>query len=46
MTWNSLGSMTTHRHGLGVVVLEGPLYAGNMRLYFQVNSLEEMKIMK
>lgn len=27
MTWNTLGSMTTHRHGLGVVVLEGPLYA-------------------
>lgn len=27
MTWNSLGSMSTHRHGLGVAVLEGPLYA-------------------
>lgn len=27
MTCNTLGSMTTHRHGLGVVVLEGPLYA-------------------
>lgn len=27
MTWSSLGSMSTHRHGLGVVVLEGPLYA-------------------
>lgn len=27
MTWSSLGSMLTHRHGLGVVVLEGPLYA-------------------
>lgn len=27
MSWSSLGAMSTHRHGLGVVVLEGPLYA-------------------
>lgn len=27
MTWTPLGPMTTHRHGLGVAVLEGPLYA-------------------
>lgn len=27
MSWSTLGSMSTHRHGLGVVVLEGPLYA-------------------
>lgn len=27
MTWSQLGPMTTHRHGLGVAVLHGPLYA-------------------
>lgn len=27
MTWSQLGPMTTHRHGLGVAVLQGPLYA-------------------
>lgn len=27
MSWSSLGAMSTHRHGLGVVVLEGPMYA-------------------
>lgn len=27
MIWSTLGPMSTHRHGLGVAVLEGPLYA-------------------
>lgn len=27
MLWSSLGPMGTHRHGLGVAILEGPLYA-------------------
>lgn len=27
MVWSTLGPMATHRHGLGVAVLEGPLYA-------------------
>lgn len=33
MLWTSLSSMGTPRHGLGVAVLDGPLYAGFLKFY-------------
>lgn len=41
MTWSPLGPMNTHRHGLGVAVMEGPLYAvGGYDGWSYLNSVE------
>lgn len=41
MNWSALGPMHAHRHGLGVAVLEGPLYAvGGYDGWCYLNSVE------
>lgn len=47
MLWSSLGPMGTHRHGLGVAILEGPLYAvGGHDGWSYLNTVERLKRQK